>query len=71
MILVVVTLACFLSVPLTGGRLMRLADLELRAPWAALLTIALQVLIVTVFPDGDKNLYEKVHLFTYALAGYF
>jgi hypothetical protein len=71
MLLVIITVALFLSVPLAGGRLMALADLELRGSWAALTAISLQILIVSVFPDGDQDLYEVIHMFTYALAGWF
>jgi Family of unknown function (DUF5317) len=70
-ILVFGALACLLSVPLTGGRLSALADLELRASWAALLAIALQVLIVTVMPEGSHALHAAIHIGTYALAAWF
>jgi hypothetical protein len=70
-ILVFAALACLLSVPLTGGRLGALADLELRGSWAALLAIVLQVLIVTVMPEGSHALHAAIHIGTYALAAWF
>jgi Family of unknown function (DUF5317) len=71
MILIVMAVVAVLSVPLTGGRLRALADIELRWLWAAPLALALQVLIITVFPDGHQSLHEAVHVATYALAGVF
>jgi len=71
MILIVMAVVGVLSVPLTGGRLRALADLELRWLWTAPLALALQVLIITVFPDGHQSLHETVHVATYALAGAF
>lgn len=68
MILVATALACVLSVPLTGGRLMRLVDLPLRAGWAALAALGLQVLITTWAPADSVELLKGLHLATYALA---
>jgi len=56
-----------LTVPLAGGRLSRLADLRLRSAWLAGLAFALQVLIVTVVPQGDTTLHRAAHLASYAL----
>jgi hypothetical protein len=71
MILVAAALACVLSVPLTGGRLARLADLRLRRTWAVLAALALQVVIVTVAPGGSAALHEGLHVASYALAAMF
>ena len=69
--MLVVIALCLASVPLLGGSLMRLADLELRAPGLALGGIALQVLIVTVAPAGLAGLHEPLHVASYALLGAF
>lgn len=71
MILVLVAIACLASVPLTGKRLGALADLRLRAVWAALLAIALQVLIVSVIPTVDATILDVIHIGTYVLAAWF
>jgi hypothetical protein len=71
MILFLLAAACLISVPISGGQLRRLADVQLRYIWAAPLALALQVLIITVAPDGDKSLHVAVHLGTYGLGGVF
>jgi hypothetical protein len=70
-LMLVVIALCLASVPLLGGSLMRLPDLELRAPGLALGGIALQVLIVTVAPAGLAGLHEPLHVASYALLGAF
>jgi hypothetical protein len=59
------------SVPLAGGRLLRLAELRLRLPGLALAGIGVQVLIVTVAPGGLAGLHEILHVASYALLGAF
>ena len=71
MILIVLAALCVLSVPLAGGRLRRLAELELRWLWLAPAALALQVVIVTIAPGGDRTLHAVVHVGTYALIGLF
>lgn len=71
MILVIAALACVASVPLAGGRLAALAELRLRAAWAVLTAVGLQVGIVTLFPGGSPALHSVVHVATYALAAVF
>jgi hypothetical protein len=68
MILIVAALTCVISVPLTGGRLGRLADLPLRWGWAALGALALQVLITTLAPAGSTGLHKLLHVASYVLA---
>jgi hypothetical protein len=71
MILIVLAAACLLSVPLSGGHLGRLAQLQLRWLWTAPLALALQVLIVTIAPGGNHTLHAAVHIGTYALLAAF
>ena len=64
-------LLCILSVPLTGGRLSRLADLDFRRAWLALAAIVVQVLIISIVPGIGKDLSEQIHLASYLLLGAF
>lgn len=57
------------TIPVAGGRLRRLEELRIRWVWLPALAFAIQVLIVTVAPEGDETLHRAAHLFTYALAG--
>jgi hypothetical protein len=71
MILIAFALLCLLSVPLTGGRLGRLASIRLRGTWVPVVALAIQVLITTVAPDGHEGLHKAVHIATYVLIGVF
>ncbi|HEY6525177.1 MAG TPA: DUF5317 domain-containing protein [Solirubrobacteraceae bacterium] len=71
MILIAFALLCLLSVPLTGGRLGRLASIRLRGTWVPVVALAIQVLITTVIPDGHEGLHKAVHIATYVLIGVF
>jgi uncharacterized protein DUF5317 len=70
MLLVIVAIACLVSVPLLGGRLMRLSSLEIRAVWAALAAAGLQVWI-TQAPEGHHALHVAMHLASYGLVALF
>src|SRR5690242_8591691 len=69
MLLGVLFLLVVLSVPLAGGRLSALGDLQLRRPWLALAGLGLQVVIVSLLPSGSAGLHEGVHIASYALLG--
>jgi hypothetical protein len=71
MILIAFALLCLLSVPLTGGRLGRLASIRLRGTWVPVVALGIQVLITTVIPDGHEGLHKAVHIATYVLIGVF
>ncbi|MGH2949015.1 MAG: DUF5317 domain-containing protein [Solirubrobacteraceae bacterium] len=71
MFLFVVFLVCLVSVPLCGGRLLALGELELRHSWLAVAGIGLQVLIVSVLPGGPAGFHEGVHMASYVLLGSF
>jgi hypothetical protein len=64
-------LLCILSVPLAGGRLSRLADLEFRSGWLAVGALVVQILIISILPGGARGLDEEVHLASYLLLGAF
>ena len=66
MIVVVATAIGILSVKLRGGRLKRLAQVELRHMWVIWLTIIVQTLIFQVrLPFLSETVVEVVHLGTY------
>jgi hypothetical protein len=69
MLLGVIFLLVLLTVPLAGGRLSRVGDLQLRAPWLALAGIGLQIGIVSLLPGGSAALHETIHIGSYALLG--
>ncbi len=71
MILIALAGLCLLSVPLTGGRLGRLADIRVRGVWTPVAALALQVVIVTIAPGGNPTLHKTVHIATYVLIGLF
>jgi hypothetical protein len=69
MTLALAFLLLVLTVPVAGGRLSRFEDVRFRWIWLAALAFGIQVLIVTVVPDGDTGLHRAAHLVTYALVG--
>lgn len=54
-------------VPVFGGKLSRIAQLELRAVWLLYLALAIQLVIIEVAPAGLAAS-DELHLATYALA---
>jgi Family of unknown function (DUF5317) len=58
-----------LTVPLAGGRLSSLETIRLRWVWLAFVAFGLQVVLVTIVPEGDPGLHRVLHLATYALVG--
>ncbi len=71
MFIVVFVALAVLTVPLTGGKLSRLADVELRAVPVIVASLAIQVVIVSILPSGDPILHRALHLFSYGLAAAF
>lgn len=69
--LLAVILIALVLVPVFGGRLLRLADIDLKATWAIAVALGLQILIVSVFPDRFEGMHVPVHLLSYGFAGYF
>jgi hypothetical protein len=70
-ILVILAVVCLLSVPLTGGRLGRLAEVKVRGLWLAPLALVLQIGILSVAPSGDRPLHIAIHYGSYVLVGVF
>ncbi|MGZ3697993.1 MAG: DUF5317 family protein, partial [Bdellovibrionota bacterium] len=71
MLLVVAVLIGVLTVPLGRGRLSRLGAVRLRWAPAIFASIALQILIISVLPDGSPLVHRLLHLFSYVLAAAF
>jgi Family of unknown function (DUF5317) len=69
MLLGVLFLIVVATVPLARGKLSALGELRLRRPELAFAGIVLQVVIVSLLPEGSKGLHEGVHLLSYALLG--
>jgi len=68
MTLALAFLVLLLTVPLFGGRLGRLEGVRIRWVGLAVAAFAVQVVLVTVVPDGSGSLHRILHLGTYALA---
>ena len=64
-------LLCILSVPLLGGRLSALAELEFRRGWLAVAALLIQIVIISILPGDAWGLSEEIHLATYFMLGGF
>jgi hypothetical protein len=64
-------LLCLLTVPVFDGRVGHLADLRFRGPALAVAALAVQVLIISVVPEGAGALHHVVHVATYVLLAAF
>jgi Family of unknown function (DUF5317) len=71
MLLVIAALALLASVPLAGGQLSRLVDIQVHAVWAVLLAVAIQVGISNVAPGGSHVLHAGLNVLSYLLDAYF
>jgi Family of unknown function (DUF5317) len=71
MLLVIAALALLASVPLAGGRLSRLLDIQVHGVWAVLLAVAIQVGISNVAPGGSHVLHAGLNVLSYLLDAYF
>jgi hypothetical protein len=67
MLLVVAFALVLLSVPLGGGRLSALAQLELSAVWLLPAALTVQVLIISVFPHESSWVLPAAHVFSYGI----
>ena len=68
MTLALAFLLLLLTVPLFGGKLSRVGEVRIRWIWLAAVAFAIQVVLVTIVPDGDSTVHRILHLATYALA---
>ena len=67
MILIVLALACLVTVPLTGGSLSRLAGLKLRWLWTAPAALIVQVIITEVVRGSNQSVLADAHIASYCL----
>src|SRR5918999_1897027 len=71
MLLIAFTGLAVLTVPLAGGRLTKLADLRFRRFWALFTALVIQVVIISVLPEGSPAIHSWAHMASYVLGGYF
>jgi Family of unknown function (DUF5317) len=71
MIIIVWALIAVLSVPLTGGRLRRLATLPIRGAWLAWGSVLVQTALVSAPSSTPRLLGHVVHIASYLMAGAF
>jgi hypothetical protein len=64
-------LLCILSVPLLGGRLSALSELEFRRGGWAVAALVIQIFIISLLPGDAWGLSEEIHLATYFMLGAF
>jgi hypothetical protein len=60
-------LLLLVTVPVAGGRLSRLSSLHIRGLPFAIAAFAIQIVLVTVVPEGNETLHRIAHLLTYGL----
>ncbi len=61
----------FLSVPLLGGKVTRLAEVRIAHIWAVMLSLSIQIMVITVMPDAQPTALAIAHIASYVFAGYF
>ena len=71
MLIAAALLVCIATVPIAGGRLGYLADLELRHRWTLPAAFGLQLTIVYVIPHWPGALLETGHMASYGFAAWF
>jgi MFS family permease len=68
MLLAAALLVCIATVPLFGGRLEALAELELRARWTLIAALGTQMTIVYGVPGAPHDLLSVAHVASYGFA---
>jgi hypothetical protein len=68
MTLALAFLVVLVTVPLFGGKLGRLDEVRIRWIGLAVVAFAIQVILVTIVPEGDATVHRILHLATYVLA---
>jgi hypothetical protein len=71
MLIGLVFLVLVATVPLAGGRITALGQLQFRAKGLLVAAIVAQVLIVSIFPNGSAALHHVVHIGTYLVVAVF
>jgi hypothetical protein len=71
MLLVIAAAVLIATVPLAGGNLKRLVELDIRATWTVLLSCAIQVGITSAIRGGSHEVHVLLHFASYALVVWF
>ncbi len=71
MIVLVLTIAIVISVPLLGGKYSRLVRVEFEESWLVIFGFMIQMAVVSVAPRQLEPIASAVHLSSYLLAGTF
>jgi hypothetical protein len=71
MLVLVATVLALASPLLFGGRLSRLAYVQLRYWWLLVGALVAQIVIIEVVPEANHTILVAVHLATYVIAGVF
>ncbi len=71
MIVLFLTAAIVISVPLFGGKFTRLVDVEFEETWLVMLGFMIQIVVISVAPRDLATIADAVHLASYLLAGGF
>jgi hypothetical protein len=69
MLFAFVGLVCLATIPLAGGRFSPLADVQLKWVWLAVLGLLVQIVIISVAPDGAAWAHTVPHVISYVLVG--
>jgi hypothetical protein len=71
MLMLAATLVALLLVPVLGGRLGRLAEVQLSSRWLVVYALFLQVLAISIVPDWPRPAVVALHASSYVIAGAF
>ena len=71
MFLIAALILAVVTVPLLGGSLRRLADVEIHALPTVFLAIGIQFAIISVFTDSFESFHVPLHFVSYAFAAWF
>jgi hypothetical protein len=71
MLMLAATLMALLLVPVLGGRLGRLAEVQLSSRWLVVYALFLQVLVISIVRDWPRPAAVALHASSYVIAGAF
>lgn len=71
MMLLAILIVAVITVPLLGGRIAGLIDIDLGWTWLVAAAIGVQILIISIIPDRFEGIHRPLHFLSYALAGAF
>jgi hypothetical protein len=71
MLLVIAAAVLLATVPMAGGNLKLLGELDIKATWTVLLSCAIQVGITSLIRGGSHEVHVVLHFASYALVAWF